>query len=136
MSERILVVEDSATQAEALRGLLVEAGYDVTVATSGEAALEVYDGEAFDLVMSDIIMPGISGFELCDRIKSAPNPTAVILLTSLSHPKDIVRGLQVRADNYVTKPYRKDALLTRVERVLQSRKKAAPDQVMRVRFLG
>src|SRR5687767_14481322 len=135
MAERILVVEDSATQAEALRGLLEEAGYAVTVATSGESALDVYDGDAFDLVMSDIMMPGMNGFELCGRIKASANPTAVILLTSLSDPKDIVRGLQARADNYVTKPYRKEALLSRVERVLQGRKQPAPDHLTRVRFL-
>ena len=136
MADRILVVEDSATQAEALRALLESAGYVATVASSGEAALEVYDGEAFDLVISDIVMPGINGFELCSQIKAAASPTAVILLTSFADPRDIVRGLEAGADNYVTKPYHKDALLRRVERVLQRRKLPAGSAVTRVNFLG
>lgn len=124
MNKHIMAVEDSRTQAEALRADLTGAGYEVTVARDGEEALEqLTDGDAFDLVISDIMMPGMDGYELCRRIKADRRlrDVPVILLTSLRDPVDIVRGLEVGADNFLTKPYDPDRLLSRVESVLQTR---------------
>ncbi|HEX2091857.1 MAG TPA: PAS domain S-box protein [Longimicrobiaceae bacterium] len=121
---RILVVEDSATQAEALRTLLEEEGHDVAVARSAEEALERIAPDRFDLVLSDIVMPGMNGWELCRRLKSEPGlrDIPLVLLTSLTDPMDIVRGLECGADNYITKPYDPEHLLARVRRVLDNRR--------------
>jgi len=122
--ERVLVVEDSATQAMQLAALLEEAGYAVDVARSGEQALaRLAPGGAsadVDLVLSDVVMPGIDGYELCRRIKDGLHrpDLPVVLLTSLTDPLDIVRGLESGADNYVTKPYDPVRLLARLRTVL------------------
>jgi DNA-binding response OmpR family regulator len=104
----LLVVDDSATQLEALRLQLTDAGFDVVTARSGEEAIETVGSRAFDLVLSDVVMPGMSGFELCRRVKAltvGERSPLVVLLTSLTDPTDIVRGLECGADNYITKPY-------------------------------
>lgn len=120
MGPRILVVEDSATQAEQLCMLLEAEGYSVVLARSGEAALERIAEQTFDLVLSDIVMPGIDGYELCRRVKSRYD-VPVVLLTSLADPMDIVRGLEAGGDNYIIKPYDPDHLLARIRRVLDNR---------------
>ena len=123
MSERrtILVVDDSPTQVQGLRHMLEERGFETGSAASGEEALEVLRRGSFDLVLSDVVMPGMSGYDLCREIKDSgefqPTP-AVVLLTSLADPVDIVRGLESHADNYVTKPYDPDRLVERLDEVL------------------
>jgi two-component system, sensor histidine kinase and response regulator len=117
----LLVVDDSPTQAAALRALLEAEGFGVTVAGSGEAALERLRRDRFDLVLTDVIMPGMTGFELCRRIKDEGGdaPPPVVLLTSLRDPRDVVRGLEAGADNYLTKPYEPEHLVARLRRVLE-----------------
>jgi putative two-component system response regulator len=112
----ILVVEDSSIQAEMLRRLLVDAGYRVRVAVDGTEGLALARAEPPDLVISDITMPGMDGFELCREIRadSVLRTLPVILLTAMSDVQDVVRGLNVGADNYVTKPYDPELLLGRV----------------------
>src|SRR5512142_2128587 len=104
---RILVAEDSPTQAEALRIVLEEAGYDVAVARNGEQAFVLVQELSPDLVLSDVIMPGLDGLGLCGALKSDPvhYDIPIILLTSLTDAFDVVRGLECGADNYITKPY-------------------------------
>lgn len=121
---RVLVVEDSATQAAALAALLEDHGYEVVVARDGTAALGLVPTERFDLVLSDIVMPGMTGYEVCRRIKrDLGHPDLpVVLLTGLSDPMDIVRGLECGADNYITKPYERAHLLGRVRQVLDNRR--------------
>lgn len=139
MPKRVLVVEDSATQARQLEIILLSAGHEVEIARSGELALARLDAGAdaagleagadgpgagadapgFDLVMSDVVMPGMSGYELCRTIKSAPGFRAlpVILLTALNEADDIMRGLACGADNFITKPYEAGNLIKRLETV-------------------
>ncbi len=114
----ILVVEDSSTQAVALATLLEDAGFAVLIAGTGEAALELMRDTQVQLVLSDIVMPGIDGYELCRRIKAEWKDIPVILLTSLTDPLAIVRGLESGADHYVTKPYDPVQLLARATHVL------------------
>jgi PAS domain S-box-containing protein len=123
MRERLLVVEDSPTQAERLRYLLERAGYDVMVAGSGEEALTELAVRPFALVLSDVLMPGIDGYELCRRIRaeSVLRGVRVVLLTALSDPIDIIRGLECGADNYIAKPYDEEHLLARVRAALSAR---------------
>ncbi len=121
---RILIVEDSATQRQALQGLLESLEYDVSVSVDGEDALESVKRAEFDLVVSDVVMPGMSGFDLCKHIKRDPdlkNRPPVLLLTSMADPRDIVRGLEAGADNYVTKPYQAAQLAARIEQALSYR---------------
>ena len=115
---RILAVEDSATQAAALSELLELEGYEVLLAHSGEEALKAVQSHPIDLVMSDVVMPGMDGYELCRRIKADMPDVPVILLTSLNDPLAIVRGLESGADHYVTKPYDPQQLIARVRHVL------------------
>jgi PAS domain S-box-containing protein len=141
MPVKILIVEDSRTQAEALSLLLQESGYDATVAPNGEQALALMHDSAFDLVISDITMPGIDGYEVCRRIKAEAGSAQVpvLLLTSLNDPMDIVRGLAAGADNYITKPYEREHLLARIRNVLQNlelRRRAKTQMRVSVTFLG
>ena len=118
---RVLVVEDSATQAAALALLLENAGYTTLLARRGDRALELLKTERIDLVLSDVVMPVMDGYELCRLIKAQPawQGIPVVLLTSLTDPLAIVRGLASGADHYVTKPYDIEGLLARVRFVLQ-----------------
>ncbi|HEX2166143.1 MAG TPA: hybrid sensor histidine kinase/response regulator [Longimicrobiales bacterium] len=138
--ERILVVDDSPTQLEATRSLLTSHGYDVTIARSGEEGLERARAERFDLVLSDVVMPGMSGYEMCSCIREEiEDPPALVLLTTLADPRDIVRGVECGADNYITKPYEGDHLLARITQVIanrelrRNRKQDGPAQIS---FLG
>jgi two-component system, sensor histidine kinase and response regulator len=138
---RVLVVEDSRTQAEALRAVLADARYEVTVARSGSEALQALRAGATDLVISDVVMPGMTGFDLCRAVRADPTlaNTPFILLTSLTAPLDVVNALECGADNYVTKPYDPDQLLRRIERTLQSheaRPRRAPSDPIAITFLG
>ncbi|MEA2778608.1 MAG: two-component system, cell cycle sensor histidine kinase and response regulator CckA [Rhodospirillaceae bacterium] len=121
---RILVVEDSPTQAEQLRLDLDAQGYEVIVAKNAEAALVQIDLVNIDMVISDVVMPGLSGYDLCRRIKGdrGHRNIPVLLLSSLSDPLDIVHGLECGADNYLTKPYEREQLLVRVKTVLDNRR--------------
>ena len=138
--ERILVVDDSATQLEATRSLLVQNGYDVTTARSGEEGLELARHGRFDLVLSDVVMPGISGYEMCASIKGEiADPPALVLLTTLADPRDIVRGVECGADNYITKPYEGQHLLARMAQVIENqqlRRDRRPGDPAQVSFLG
>jgi len=122
-SENILLVEDSPTQSEAVRAILEDAGYRVRVVSNGEDALEALQAGPSQVVLSDILMPGMDGYALCRRIKDneATWDTPVILLTSLSDPEDVVRGLACGADNFIMKPYEPAYLLSRVQSVLTNR---------------
>ena len=118
---RILVVEDSATQAAALAVLLEREGFETIVARRAERALDTLRTTRVDLVLSDVLMPGMDGYELCRRIKQVPEwaDIPVVLLTSLTDPLAIVRGLESGADHYVSKPYDPAGLLERVRLVLE-----------------
>ena len=120
---RLLIVEDSATQAELLERLLVQHGYQVAVARNGRDGLNKTRELLPDLVLSDIMMPEMTGFELCREIKADQrlDGIPVILLTSLDDPKDVIKGLECKADNFITKPYHEDRLLMRIEQMLAGR---------------
>jgi signal transduction histidine kinase len=112
----VLIVEDSPTQLAQLERTLKDQGFDVLVATNGTEAVDILKMEMPTLVISDVVMPKMTGFELCARIKADEKLKAlpVILLTSLSDPKDVISGLQCGADSFIVKPYEAAALLTRI----------------------
>jgi two-component system phosphate regulon response regulator PhoB len=121
MSERVLVVEDDATLAEALAYALNAAGYDCTVTPSAIEALAKVDAEVPDLVILDIILPEMSGLEVCRRLRDKERTTKVpiIMLTVMAQSDDKTLGLAVGADDYVTKPFHLDDLLARVGQLLE-----------------
>jgi signal transduction histidine kinase/ActR/RegA family two-component response regulator len=123
VAREILIVEDSATQAERLCSLLEENGYAVRVAADGGAALEAVRDRLPELVVTDVVMPGMDGYELCETIKSDDelSDVPVILLTSLAEPEDIVRSLACGADNFIRKPYDDGYLLSRISNMLVGR---------------
>jgi DNA-binding response OmpR family regulator len=119
-STDVLVAEDSATQAERLRHTLEQHGYKVSIAPNGRLALESALRNKPRLILSDVVMPEMSGYELCRRVKAEQSlrDIPVILVTTLSDPRDVIRGLECGADNFILKPYEAEHLLRRVEFVL------------------
>eukprot|EP01136_Pigoraptor_vietnamica_P040849 Opistho-1_new@13158 len=103
----ILIAEDSGVQAYMLRHILEEEGYDTSVANNGRLALELAGRIRPALIVSDVNMPEMSGYELCRQIKANPDlcDIPVILVTTLSEPDDVLLGLKSGADSFVIKPY-------------------------------
>lgn len=124
----ILIVEDSITQAEQLKNTLEKWGYKVIVAYNGEEALERAKESFPTLIISDIVMPKLNGFDLCKKIKSDERlrDIPIVLLTALSDSEDIINGLDAGADNFISKPYSEKYLLIRLNSLLanQSLKKS------------
>ncbi len=122
-SVKILIVEDSPTQAQRLQHILEQQGYHVTHAANGRLALEAARSLRYTLIISDVVMPEMDGYELCRRVKSEADlsDTPVILVTTLTNPQDVIRGLECRADNFILKPYDESHLLGRVQFVLLNR---------------
>jgi two-component system, sensor histidine kinase and response regulator len=116
----ILIAEDSQTQAEQLSHYLNTRGYAVTVTRNGKQALASAVQSKPAIVITDVVMPEMDGYTLCKEMKSSPalKDVPVILLTSLSRPQDIVRGLECGADSFVRKPYDDTCLVSRVEYIL------------------
>jgi PAS domain S-box-containing protein len=114
---KIAIVEDSPTQAEQLRYILETNGYQVMAASNGREALALIKAECPDIVITDIVMPEMDGYELCRQIKKDEHfkKVPVILLTALSDPADVIKGLECGADNFVTKPYDEMNLISRIE---------------------
>jgi len=119
---RIFVVEDSPTQARKLRYTLMANGFDVETVHSGEAALDRLDRFDPDIIISDIVMPGFDGYELCRRVKEIEHLKNVpfILLTALEQADDVLTGLQCGADQFLTKPWNEEFLLSRIQVVLMT----------------
>lgn len=119
-STRILVVEDSPTQAQHLRLILSSAGFEVEVAYDGESAFEKFSNGQFDLVLSDVVMPGVSGYELCRMVKGSKQGESVpvVLVTVLNRLQDLVEGLRSGADNLLIKPYDPSFLVARLKNIL------------------
>ena len=120
---RVLAVEDSVTQAEVLRADLEQAGFEVTLVHRAQAALDLLQSESFDLLLSDVVMPHMDGYDLCRAVKASGNGSElpVILLTSLTDPLEVVKGLEAGADNFIRKPYQAEQLGHRLRTAAQSR---------------
>ncbi len=115
---RVLVVEDEESYSDALTYLLAKEGFDVAVAASGPAALEEFDRSGADIVLLDLMLPGLPGTEVCRRIR-AVSSVPVIMVSAKDDEVDKVVGLELGADDYVTKPYSPRELVARIRAVLR-----------------
>ena len=114
---RVLVVDDDPDMAAFLARLIAREGMQVQVVSDGPAALAAFDGLAPDLVLLDVMLPGLSGFEVCERLKANPATalTPVVLVTALEDQQSRVRGIEAGADDFLHKPVRREELLARVK---------------------
>ena len=115
---RVLVVEDEESFSEALSYMLRKEGYEVAVADTGTGALEEFDRSGADLVLLDLMLPGLSGTEVCRQLRQRSN-VPVIMLTAQDSEVDKVVGLELGADDYVTKPFSSRELVARIRAVLR-----------------
>ncbi|HNT07149.1 response regulator, partial [Methanoculleus sp.] len=123
----VLVVEDSRTQAELIRHILEKEGYDVALAADGARALQRIADNRPDIVLSDIMMPGMDGYELCRRIKLNSPDIPVILVTNLFDPADVMRGLASGADSFIVKPVVPGHVRSQIEAVQRAAEEPDPD---------
>ena len=124
---RILIVEDEVAFSDPLSYLLSKEGYEVSVAENGHDALVDFDSAGADLVLLDLMLPGVSGVDVCRAIRQRSN-VPVIMLTAKDSEIDKVVGLELGADDYVTKPYSSRELLARIKAVL--RRRAEPEELI------
>src|SRR5436305_2145320 len=125
MSAHILIVDDDTRVTNALRRTLAYEGYSVSVAANGEGALAVARNKPPDLVILDLMLPGIDGLEVCRRLRAAGDGIAVLMLTARDAVADRVAGLETGADDYLVKPFALEELLARVKALL--RRRSPPD---------
>lgn len=119
----ILIVDDIPSNLDVISDALSDMGFDVAIATSGERALQQVERKSPDLILLDVMMPGIDGFETCRRLKANPRTAdiPVIFMTALSDPNSKVQALDLGAVDYVTKPFQEQEVLARVKTHLQLR---------------
>ena len=125
---RVLVVEDEESYSDALAYMLRKEGFEVSVANTGPAALTEFDRAGADIVLLDLMLPGLPGTEVCRRIR-ATSPVPVIMVSAKDSEVDKVVGLELGADDYVTKPYSPRELVARIRAVLRrgNEPEPAPD---------
>lgn len=124
-SAHILIVDDDSRVTSALRRTLAYEGYQVSSATDGEGALTIARTKSPDLIILDLMLPGIDGLEVCHRLRTANNGITVLMLTARDAVADRVAGLETGADDYLVKPFALEELLARVKALL--RRRSQPD---------
>lgn len=125
MSTHILIVDDDTRLTSALRRTLYYEGYEVSIAENGERALALIRIRIPDLVILDVMLPGIDGLEVCRRIRAADDGIAILMLTARDAVADRVIGLEIGADDYLVKPFALEELLARIKALL--RRRTTPD---------
>lgn len=120
---RILIADDTPQAAELLEVYLSDADYDLRIASDGEQTLQVVAEWKPDLILLDIMMPRISGFEVCKRLRANPgtHDVGVLMITALDQPSDIERAVEAGTDDFLSKPINKTELLHRVRSLLRAR---------------
>jgi DNA-binding response OmpR family regulator len=121
---KVLVVDDTEANVKLVRALLRGAGYEVVAAASGTEALSMATSENPDLILLDIMLPDLTGFEICQRLRAAPDTrqTPILFLTALHEMEDHMKAMDVGGDDVLTKPINKLELLTRVRSLLRVRR--------------
>ncbi len=116
---KILVVEDEADVVSVIRRTLDEAGYEVSVAMDGNSGYQLAKANDFDLLVLDIMMPGMNGLELCRRLRNEKINAPILMLTALNSTENIVAGLDSGADDYLPKPFHFNELLARIRSLIR-----------------
>ena len=116
---QLLIIEDEEPIRQGLADVFVFNGYEVDTAADGESGLKKALGGGFHLIILDIMLPGLDGFSICNRIREVDRHLPIIMLTAKTSEEDIVNGLKLGADDYVAKPFSVRQLLARVEAVLR-----------------
>ena len=121
MDEKILIVEDEPSIVVPLQFIMKENGYDVAVAFSGEEAVDAITESKPDLILLDIMLPGMDGYELCQMIRQNPDwkGIKIIFLTALGREADMAKGMALDADAYITKPFSNKEVVEKVRNLLQ-----------------
>lgn len=116
-----MVVDDNDTNLKVVAGMLKATGYEILQAIDGESALKILESDNIDIILLDVMMPEMDGFEVCKRIKKNPKTkdTPVIFLTALHDTSDIVQGFDVGGVDYVTKPFQREELIARLNNHVQ-----------------
>lgn len=121
--KHILIVEDDTDIQQLVSYNLIRSGFNVTCADSGEEALEVFHNESFDCIILDLMLPGLSGIEVCKYLRKKEKnddlPAPIIMLTAKGEEEDVVAGLESGADDYITKPFSPKVLMARIKAVLR-----------------
>jgi two-component system, OmpR family, alkaline phosphatase synthesis response regulator PhoP len=120
---RVLIADDNVQGAELLEAYLSDTGYELRTAADGEQTLQLVKSWQPDIILLDIMMPRISGFEVCKRLRADPasKDVAVLMITALDQPSDIERAVDAGTDEFLSKPINKNVLLLRVRSLLRSR---------------
>ena len=126
MTTKILVVEDDERIRTAVRLALEKEGWQVFEAASGEEALEIFQDQICDIVLIDIMLPGIDGFEVCRTIRRVSD-LPIVMVTARDDTHDVVAGLEAGADDYLTKPFAPKELSARIRALLRRIRTSAPD---------
>lgn len=119
--EKILIVDDNRPNVELLQAHLESAGYNVVAAYGGEEALQKVESEKPDMILLDIMMPRMSGYEVCRRLKADPKSKVIpiVMVTALNELEDVEKGVDVGADDFLMKPINKLELIARVKSMLR-----------------
>jgi two-component system, OmpR family, phosphate regulon response regulator OmpR len=133
MADRLLLVEDDPRLAEMLQDYLGQAGFEVTVATLGAAALEQLAEAQFDAIVLDLMLPDMDGLDVCRRLRPQ-NDTPIVMLTARGDAIDRIVGLELGADDYLPKPFEPRELLARLRAVVRRRSHGAADGQTTMRF--
>lgn len=129
---RVLVVEDEERLARAIRRVLEQERYQVDVVGDGAGAVAAAQGSAYDVVVLDVLLPVMDGFQVCRVLRESGNHTPVLMLTALGEVTDRVRGLDTGADDYLIKPFAFDELLARIRALLRRPSEVASETVLHV----
>src|SRR5215475_9285525 len=118
----LLIVEDEPVLLRGLRDTFARQGWEVETAAEGEAALNVACSRTFDLILLDIMLPRVNGYEICRAVRERGIETPILMLTAKGQEEDIILGLNLGADNYIAKPFRIGELIARVNAFLRRTK--------------
>ena len=132
MNERILFVEDDDSLRESATLVLERVGFAVTAVGDGQEALDIFSSSRFDLVLLDVMLPSVDGFDVCREIRRTAR-TPIVMLTARTETAEVVAGLELGADDYVTKPFERSELVARVRAVLR---RGVPDNETTVLRVG
>jgi DNA-binding response OmpR family regulator len=131
---KVLLAEDDRDFGNILSQYISISGYDVTLGRDGKEAWELFNKDKFDICVFDVMMPEMDGFTLAEKVKEAQQDMPLIFLTAKSLKEDIVRGLKIGADDYITKPFDPEVLILRINNILKRAYSSANDEFKNFKY--